>query len=108
MKSSPFYGLLFCAAKSGILCRKREMKAFIFQYAIYEKGVGQKMSRFFQKIQNTLLCNGEIWGILSIGKNFPRGTEELQKAVIIFNRRFLDLLCGKNRNQKFTQIDYRR
>ncbi|WP_277138979.1 hypothetical protein [Anaerotignum faecicola] len=55
------------------------MKAFILRYAMYQKRVGQKMSRFFQKIQNTLLCNGEIWGILSIGKNFPRGTEELQK-----------------------------
>ena len=65
--------------KSSILCRKKEMKAFILWYAMYQKRVGQKMSRFFQKIQNTLLCNGEIWGILSIGKNFPRGTEELQK-----------------------------
>ena len=55
------------------------MKAFILWYAMYQKRVGQKMSRFFQKIQNTLLCNGEIWGILSIGKNFPRGTEELQR-----------------------------
>jgi hypothetical protein len=78
-KAARFMGCFFSCRKSGILCRKKEMKAFILRYAMYQKRVGQKMSRFFQKIQNTLLCNGEIWGILSIGKNFPRGTEELQK-----------------------------
>ena len=69
----------FRAAKAVFYVEKKEMKAFILRYAMYQKRVGQKMSRFFQKIQNTLVCNGEIWGILSIGKNFPRGTEELQK-----------------------------
>ena len=59
------------------------------------------MSRFFEKIQNTLLCNGGIWGILNIGKNFPRKQRRVAKEGIIFNGAFLICNAAKGRqNQK--------